>query len=85
MTISLEELFTLLLLFTITALMGIFEKRRFSKFLTFVTKFDEEDPKTFGGLNPNETTMTDLFKKFGLDQNTADFVGHAMALYIDDR
>lgn len=64
--------------------MGIFEKRRFGKFLTFVTKFDEEDPKTFAGLNPNETCMAELFRKFGLDDNTADFVGHAMALYIND-
>ena len=64
--------------------MGLFEKRRFRNFLIFVTKFDEEDPKTFGGLNPNENTMADVYKKFGLDANTAEFVGHAMALYRED-
>ena len=29
--------------------------------------------------------MKDLFHKFSLDQNTADFVGHAMCLYRDDK
>lgn len=25
--------------------------------------------------------MDEVYKKFGLDENTCDFVGHAMALY----
>jgi len=33
-------------------LMGMFEKRRFRKFLVFVANFDENDPKTFEGLTP---------------------------------
>jgi len=28
--------------------------------------------------------MSDLFKKFGLDDNTQPFLGHALALHIDD-
>ena len=28
--------------------------------------------------------MADVFKEFGLDDNTADFVGHALALYRND-
>ena len=28
--------------------------------------------------------MEDVFKKFGVDQNTQDFTGHAVALYRDD-
>eukprot|EP00057_Strongylocentrotus_purpuratus_P029005 XP_011683479.1 PREDICTED: rab GDP dissociation inhibitor alpha [Strongylocentrotus purpuratus] len=67
-----------------SSLMGIFEKRRFAKFVTFVNNFDEEDPKTFSGLDPKTTIMAEVFHKFGLDHNTADFVGHAMALYIND-
>ena len=32
-----------------TSLMGLFEKRRFRKFLIFCTEFDEKDPKTWKG------------------------------------
>lgn len=45
-------------------------------------KFD--DPKTFQGLDPEKSTMQEVFKKFGLDQNTADFTGHAICLFLKD-
>ena len=32
-----------------TSLMGIFEKRRFRKFVIFVNDFEPDDPKTFQG------------------------------------
>jgi Rab GDP dissociation inhibitor len=28
--------------------------------------------------------MTDLFTKYGLEAGTQDFIGHAMALWLDD-
>ena len=28
--------------------------------------------------------MSTAFQKFGLDQNTVDFIGHALALHRDD-
>ena len=28
--------------------------------------------------------MSEVMKKYGLDQNTADFIGHALCLYRDD-
>lgn len=65
-------------------LMGLFEKRRFKNFLVFVQDFDENDPKTWQGTDPMKMTMEELYKKFGLDANTCDFVGHALALYRDD-
>jgi len=67
-----------------SSLMGIFEKRRFRNFLVWATKFDFNDPKTFDGVDPEKTTMAEVYKKFGLDQNTADFTGHAICLYLDD-
>lgn len=33
---------------------------------------------------PPETPMKTVFEHFRLDQNTIDFVGHALALYRDD-
>ncbi|MGH0124645.1 UNVERIFIED_CONTAM: hypothetical protein FKN15_036718 [Acipenser sinensis] len=65
-------------------LMGMFEKRRFRKFLVFVASFDENDPKTYEGVDPKLTTMRDVYKKFDLGQDVIDFTGHALALYRTD-
>ncbi|EAW72711.1 GDP dissociation inhibitor 1, isoform CRA_c [Homo sapiens] len=65
-------------------LMGMFEKRRFRKFLVFVANFDENDPKTFEGVDPQTTSMRDVYRKFDLGQDVIDFTGHALALYRTD-
>ncbi|CAG2255404.1 GDI1_2 [Mytilus edulis] len=67
-----------------TSLMGLFEKRRFRKFLIFVTEFDLENPKTWQGVDPKLTTASKLYEKFGLDNNTADVTGHALALHLNE-
>lgn len=64
-------------------LMGIFEKRRFRNFLIWISEFDEANPKTFQGNDPNGP-MKAIYDKFGLDKDTIDFTGHAMALYLND-
>ncbi|BET01757.1 unnamed protein product [Nesidiocoris tenuis] len=65
-------------------LMGMFEKRRFRNFLVFVQDVKEDDPRTWKDLDPTNTTTQQLYTKFGLDKNTQDFTGHALALYRDD-
>jgi len=65
-------------------LMGLFEKRRFKNFLVFVQEFDMANPATWKDVDPNKTTMEEVYKKYGLDENTCDFVGHALALYRND-
>ncbi|XP_005992613.1 rab GDP dissociation inhibitor alpha-like [Latimeria chalumnae] len=65
-------------------LMGMFEKRRFRKFLVFVVNFDEHDPKTYQEIDPKKMTMRDVYKKFDLGQDIIDFTGHALALYRID-
>lgn len=67
-----------------SSLMGIFEKRRFRKFLMWVLAYEFDDPTTHEGVNTQVQTMLQVFEKFGLDSNTTDFVGHAIALYFDD-
>lgn len=62
----------------------MFEKRRFRNFLIFVQDFKTEDPKTWKEIDPKSTTGAQLYEKFGLDKETADFTGHALALYRDD-
>ena len=67
-----------------SSLMGIFEKRRFRNLLLFALDFDSKDEKTWQGLDPNSATMAEVYTKFGVDDNTAGFTGHALALYLDD-
>uniref|UniRef100_A0A803SUB9 Rab GDP dissociation inhibitor n=1 Tax=Anolis carolinensis TaxID=28377 RepID=A0A803SUB9_ANOCA len=65
-------------------LMGMFEKRRFRKFLVFVANFDENDSKTLEGVDPHNTTMREVYRRFDLGQDVIDFTGHALALYRTD-
>ncbi|KAD0254412.1 hypothetical protein E3N88_44552 [Mikania micrantha] len=66
-------------------LMGIFEKRRARKFFIYVQDYVENDPKTHEGLDLTRVTTRELIAKYGLDDNTVDFIGHALALHRDDR
>ncbi|KAI5061877.1 hypothetical protein GOP47_0023091 [Adiantum capillus-veneris] len=65
-------------------LMGLFEKRRARKFFIYVQDYDESNPKTHEGLDLTRVTPREIFEKYGLDENTVDFIGHALALYRDD-
>lgn len=62
----------------------MFEKRRFRNFLIYVQDFKEDDPKTWKDFDPTTANGQALYDKFGLDKNTQDFTGHALALYRDD-
>ncbi|XP_061367722.1 guanosine nucleotide diphosphate dissociation inhibitor At5g09550-like [Gastrolobium bilobum] len=65
-------------------LMGLFEKRRARKFFIYVQDYDENDPKSHEGMDLNRVTAKELISKYGLDDNTIDFIGHALALHLDD-
>lgn len=66
-----------------SSLMGLLEKRRFRNFVIWVNDYNDKDPKTFKDVDP-KAPMSAAFQKFGLDQNTIDFIGHALALHRDD-
>ena len=66
-----------------SSLMGLLEKNRFRKFMTFIQDYDAKDPKTQNGLLP-DAKFSEFFKKYSLEPNTIDFVGHAVALYTND-
>ena len=36
------------------------------------------------GVNLDKDSMKSVYEKFGLEPGTQDFIGHAMALYLDD-
>ena len=46
-----------------SSLMGLFEKRRFRKFLVYVANFDENNPRTFEGIDPKKTSMERCIRK----------------------
>lgn len=64
-------------------LMGLFEKNRCRKFFEFCQDYDLEKKEVKKDFNPNDNFAT-LVKKFGLEVNTTDFIGHAVALYTND-
>ncbi len=65
-------------------LMGLFEKRRARSFFEFIQNYDFKNPATQQGIDLNKTTMADVYKKFGLEAGTQDFIGHSLALHLDD-
>lgn len=67
-----------------STLMGLFEKRRARKLFIYVQDYDENDPKSHEGLDLNKVTTREVISKYGLDDNTVEFIGHALALHSDD-
>lgn len=65
-------------------LMGLFEKKRCRNFFKYVQDYEEDDKSTWKDMNLHKIPMRDVFKKFSLEANTIDFVGHALAMYRDD-
>ncbi|KAF9244560.1 rab GDP-dissociation inhibitor [Melanogaster broomeanus] len=65
-------------------LMGLFEKRRAKKFFEFLQGWNDLDPATHQGIDLDRDSMKTVYEKFGLEPGTQDFIGHAMALYLDD-
>eukprot|EP00629_Pelagomonadales_sp_RCC1024_P003071 CAMPEP_0119263292 /NCGR_PEP_ID=MMETSP1329-20130426/2740_1 /TAXON_ID=114041 /ORGANISM="Genus nov. species nov., Strain RCC1024" /LENGTH=478 /DNA_ID=CAMNT_0007262993 /DNA_START=155 /DNA_END=1588 /DNA_ORIENTATION=- len=67
-----------------SSLLGLFEKRRFTNFLMYLQNYDEKDPKTHKGRDLTKMTMQELYDYYGLEKATQEFVGHAMALQLDE-
>ena len=65
-------------------LMGMFEKRRCKKFFKFVQNYDENDSKTHKGLDLKRVPLKEVLASFSLEENTVDFIVHAIALYTSD-
>ncbi len=67
-----------------SGLMGMFEKKRMASFYKALEKMDLNDPKTWGDFDLKNKTMAELYKKYGLEENTVDFLGHAVALELNE-
>jgi Rab GDP dissociation inhibitor len=64
--------------------MGLFEKRRFRKFLIYIDQYDKDKPETHEKKDLTTMTMRQLYTSFGLQSDTHEFISHAMCLQIDD-
>lgn len=64
-------------------LMSLLEKRRCQKFFKFVQDFNIKEKTTWKKCDPNEP-FCKLIESYGLQTNTIDFIGHAVALYTSD-
>ncbi|MDP2439013.1 MAG: hypothetical protein Q8P67_24980 [archaeon] len=67
-----------------SGLMSLFEKNRARKFLDFVAQYDPANRKTHEGMDLEKVNMAAVYKHFGLQTGTCDFIGHALALHRDD-
>lgn len=67
-------------------LMGFFEKRRAAKFFEWMSNYSEDEELKLGakGKNLRVLSAANLFKEYGLEKGTQDFIGHAVALYTED-
>lgn len=67
-----------------SSMMGMLEKPRFIQFINFVVGWNDKDPSTLQGLDPRRHSMEQAYAKFGLQEQTIDFIGHAVALEPSD-
>jgi len=65
-------------------LMDLAEKNRFRSFLIYISEYDELKPETHQGRDLHKMTTQEFFDSFSIAENTASFIGHAIALEIDD-
>jgi Rab GDP dissociation inhibitor len=64
--------------------MGLWEKKRCRSFYLYVQDVDVNDSKTWKDIDIVKQPMRDVYKKFKLEDNTIDFLGHAVALFTND-
>jgi len=67
-----------------SSLMGLFEKKRCMNFYKYVENVEVEDSTTWKDIDINAQPMRDVYKKYKLEDNTIDFLGHAVALHTSD-
>lgn len=65
-------------------LMGMFEKRRCKDFFEYVSGVEVAKKETWKKHDLANMTFSELVAKFKLEDNTMDFIGHAVALYTND-
>ena len=53
-------------------------------FYKYVENLEVEDKSTWKDIDIESQPMRDVYKKYKLEENTIDFLGHAVALHTSD-
>ncbi|KAJ1727313.1 Rab GDP dissociation inhibitor alpha [Coemansia biformis] len=64
-------------------LVGMFQKPKARSFFAFLQQWKETGDSQ--GVDVERSTMQQVYEHFGLNEDTQEFIGHAMALYLDDK
>lgn len=67
-----------------SSLMGLFEKKRCMNFYKYIENVVDGDTKSWKDLDLTSQPMKEVYKKYKLEENTIDFLGHAVALHTSD-
>lgn len=67
-----------------SSLMGLWEKKRCKNFFVYIQDIEFNNTKTWDKVDIYKQPMSEVFKKFKLESNTIDFIGHAVAMHIND-
>jgi Rab GDP dissociation inhibitor len=62
-------------------LMGLFEKKRVVNLYKFINNVELNNPKSWNNMDLQKIPMKDVFKHYGIEESTIDFLGHAVALH----
>jgi len=62
-------------------LMGLFEKKRCMNFYKFIEQCEVDNTNTWKKMDIVNQPMRDVYKHYKLEENTIDFLGHAVALH----
>ncbi|KAJ2002940.1 Rab GDP dissociation inhibitor alpha [Coemansia thaxteri] len=68
-----------------SSLVGLLQKPKARKFFNFLKTWNDADVTTHEGLDLDRNSMADVYAHFGLNDDTQEFIGHAMALHLDDK
>lgn len=52
--------------------------------VTYLSNSQQYNQPVCSGIDLDKDRMKTVYEKFGLEPGTQDFIGHAMALYLDD-
>ena len=67
-----------------SGLVGFWQKNPFRGFLTYVMGYDEKNKETWRGFDWRKVTMRKIYEFWELNDDTIDFTGHSLALFMDD-
>ncbi|KAJ2760421.1 Rab GDP dissociation inhibitor alpha [Coemansia sp. BCRC 34490] len=70
---------------TLSPLVGFMQKLKARSFFEYLREWRETDPATHKGLDLDRMTMSQVYDHFGLNEDTQEFIGHAMALHLDEK